>query len=321
MGKRLLNIKVIHSRWFVAAVISIVAMLLASIALFFPNTRLWTILIVGALVFIIVIYILSYSRYLRLAKFILGGIVASSWIAKGIFAFIEIEPVVFLGVSIEEITWQDSFNLTICFVVLVLSDIFVNHFIPYLEKLSEKKGPPENDGKFQNIRNINAEVVNLTQNYTAGSASSSQVSMPANLLEELMNDQYSKGFALGEKQKECDLLLQKQDAESDTGQSATDKDVKYINVLQSKIEILKSQAQQAIDELEYEDYFEKTQGLGKIVEAEENILPAMLLREIYIFLANMEITKANWLKNTKGKERDLTQVKYYFEKAKNVRSE
>lgn len=72
MGKRSLNKKLIHSRWFVATVISIVAMLLASIALFFPNTRLWSILIVGILVFVIVIYLLSYSRYLRLAKFILG---------------------------------------------------------------------------------------------------------------------------------------------------------------------------------------------------------------------------------------------------------
>lgn len=297
----------------VATYSAIVAMAIASVALFIPNARLWTILFVGILVFLLVLFIISFNRYLWMARIALGGMALSSWVVKGVSAWAQIDDDTFVGIIVNQIRLQDSINLTIGFVVLIGADVFVHHIMPYLRERStqstERSKKLQQGSISQTIEKIEADTVNLTQ-VSALTGRNSVIFADCNALKTLLDREFYRGEEFGK---------MKIDAEQwQIRTESGDLNTKYIEILKSKADTLVSQIKDLIDMLEYEAAFDKAEQLEALVTKGEKSLPAESLTDLYIFLANTEITKVNWLNITKGKAKDLSKVRYFYEKAKNV---
>ena len=75
-------------------------------------------------------------------------------------------------------------------------------------------------------------------------------------------------------------------------------------------------AQRNIEMLEYEKSFIITDGIVNKLKETESLLPEEFLSDIYSDLANLEITRVNWLTQMKGMPKDFSRVKEYYRKAK-----
>ncbi|HUU19328.1 MAG TPA: hypothetical protein VMW72_19415 [Sedimentisphaerales bacterium] len=123
------------SKLIVAGLAAIAAMVVALVVVLVRDVRVWAVIGVGGVVFITVLIVLSINRYRWMAWTILGGLVTGgSWVGRGLSASAQLSESTIARVVIEASTWVEPVSLTICFSVLIVLDVCVNHVLPLIDQ-------------------------------------------------------------------------------------------------------------------------------------------------------------------------------------------
>lgn len=82
------------------------------------------------------------------------------------------------------------------------------------------------------------------------------------------------------------------------------------------LEIQMAKARNYLDKFEYEKSFLVADDIINKLTKVEPILPTAFLAKVYLFLADIEITRVNWRNITRGITKDFTRIKELYQKSK-----